>query len=99
MPMRGLHDDIVSKKYKNVKKRECFFPFIFSLILIQPPGCPAYLEFISSLFQSILLYVIILLLSTRNPATGGGEPHGYYNLVSCLLYGKHNCLLCLQMAR
>lgn len=21
MPMRGLHDDIVSKKYKNVKKR------------------------------------------------------------------------------
>ena len=37
MPMRGLHDDIVSKKYKNVKKKEyTFFPFIFSLILIQP---------------------------------------------------------------
>ena len=34
MPMRGLHNDIVSKKYKNVKKREYFFPFIFSLILI-----------------------------------------------------------------
>lgn len=25
MPMRGLHDDIVSKKYKNVKKRVYFF--------------------------------------------------------------------------
>ena len=33
MPMRGLHDNIVSKKYKNVKKRKCFFPFIFSLIM------------------------------------------------------------------
>lgn len=35
MPMRGLHDDIVSKKYKNVKKRVYFFSF-FSIILIQP---------------------------------------------------------------
>ena len=35
MPMRGLHDDIVSKKYKNVKKEYTFFPF-FSIILIQP---------------------------------------------------------------
>lgn len=40
MPMRGLHDNIVSKKYKNVKKENAFFPFIFSLILIQPLGCP-----------------------------------------------------------
>lgn len=29
MPMRGLHDDIISKKYKNVKKRVYFFSFFF----------------------------------------------------------------------
>ncbi len=30
MPMRGLHDDIVSKKYKNVKKKSIlFFPLFF----------------------------------------------------------------------
>lgn len=29
MPMRGLHDDIVSKKYKNVKKKSILFSFYF----------------------------------------------------------------------
>ena len=59
---------------------------------------PVYISFIL-LFSHALFYDIILTLSNRYPTTGGGEPHGYYNLVSCLLYGKHNCLLCLQMAR
>ena len=53
----------------------------------------------SPVFPYALFYDIIPTLSNRYPTTGGGEPHGYYNLVSCLLYGKHNCLLCLQMAR
>lgn len=29
MPMRGLHDDIVSKKYKNVKKKSILFFLLF----------------------------------------------------------------------
>ena len=76
---------------------------LFSLYFFLNPDItirlPCLFIIISLLFSSVLFYDIIPLLSTRNPATGGGEPHGYYNLVSCLLYGKHNCLLCLQMAR
>ncbi len=59
---------------------------------------PVYISFIL-LFSHALFYDIIIMLSNRYPATGGGELHGYCNLVSCLLYGKHICLLCLQMAR
>ena len=43
MPMRGLHDNIVSKKYKNVKKRNCFFSFYFFVNPDTTTRLPAYL--------------------------------------------------------
>ena len=36
-------------------------------------------------FQSVLFYAIILLLSNRNPATGGGERYRHFN------YLYHHC--------
>ena len=50
-------------------------------------------------FPSILFYAIILLLSNRNPATGGGEPHGIYYFFLCLLHGWCSLPLHHQMVR
>ena len=52
-----------------------------------------------SLLLHILFYDIMVMLSNRYPATGGGDLHGNCNLFSCLLHGWCSLPLHHQMVR
>ena len=69
------------------------------------PGTLIYIHFViwqepdKLLLHMLEIFVIILELSNRYPATGGGVQVGIYHFFFILCRSKRSCLLHLQMAR